>query len=373
MCGTTCDVDPDCGAGLYCSTSRLCTADCADAVRCVGSAVCSPQGRCISSGIDGGPTILDAGPRPDVPPYDAPPEDGSCGSITLETTRAVPNVVVIVDRSGSMGEEEFPAGSGTSRWVALRDALIEPTIGLLPNLDHAVRFGFVTYRNLSAAGGACPQISVFPARLNNAEEIAGVYETMMPYGPTPTGDSITATLSRLSEIVSATDEPTVIVLATDGEPNTCEDATDSVGGRAESVAAVEAAFAMGVRTFVISVGSDVSTGHLQDVANAGLGRTAADPPAEFWVATGTTGLSSALNAIIGGVVSCDIQLVGEIDPTMACFGTVTLSGRELGCGDPDGWEVTDSTHIRLNGAACEELVTTGGTVRGAFPCEVVVF
>ena len=375
-CGLPCSVTAECGAGLYCSDAGACTADCSAAVACTAPLSCDSFGRCGAPTDAGEPPDappFDAGPRPDAGPLpDAPLEDGACGAVELSTTRSTPNVVVIVDRSGSMGTEQFPPGSGVSRWTALRNALIDPATGLLFSLDASVRFGFVTYRNLAPMAG-CPHISVIPALLDNADEIASVYSTMTPSGPTPTGDAITATLARLPEIVTATDEPTIFVLATDGEPNTCEDPTDGVGGRAESVAAVGAAFAAGVRTVVISVGTDVSTTHLQDVANAGLGRTASDPPAQFWVATEAAGLSAALSTIIGDVASCDIELVGTIDPTQACLGTVSLDGRELGCGNPDGWEVVDATHIRLLGTACNELQTTGGTVSGRFPCEVVVF
>jgi hypothetical protein len=296
----------------------------------------------------------------------------ACGTIELNTNRSRPNVIVIVDRSGSMGTESFPASSSVSRWDALRTSLTDPTSGLFFALDSSVRFGFVTYRNLSPMPG-CAHLSVIPARLDNADQIASVYATMTPRGPTPTGDAISATLGRLSEIVNATEEPTIFVLATDGEPNTCEDSMDEVGGRAESVAAVASAFAAGIRTFVLSVGADVSTAHLQDVANAGLGRTAADPPATFWVATDTAGLNEALTTIIGDVVSCDIELVGMINPEQACRGSVTLESRELGCGDPNGWEAIDATHIRLLGSACAELRARGGAVRGRFPCEIVLF
>lgn len=375
-CGEPCGFDFDCEAGLYCGDDLTCTADCSGTVTCTRPMVCDATGRCAAptdGGVDRDAPPYDAGPLPDVGPLpDAPLEDGACGAVELSTTRSTPNVIVIVDRSGSMGTEQFPPGSGVSRWTALRNALIDPATGLLFALDSSVRFGFVTYRNLSPMAG-CPHISLLPALLDNADEIASVYSTMTPFGPTPTGDAITATLARLSELVTVTDEPTVFVLATDGEPNTCESATDEVGGRAESVAAVAAAYAAGIRTFVLSVGTDVSTGHLQEVANAGVGRGPADPPATFWVATDVAELSAALGTIIGDVASCDIELVGAIDPSQACLGTVTLDGRALRCGDPDGWQVVDATHIRLLGAACNELQTSGGTVSGRFPCEVVVF
>lgn len=374
-CDAPCSPLLPCPAGTYCGASDVCTADCAAGVPCAAGLTCGSEGRCVSAdagdtdagGTDAGFVGIDAGP-----PIDAPEGDAACASVSLETTRATPNVILIVDRSGSMGMESFPAGSTTTRWDALRTALIDPSAGLVRALASSVRFGFVTYRELGGIP-SCPDLSAIPALIDNADTISDAYSVYTPGGATPTGATITNVLGMLPSLVTATEEPTIFVLATDGEPNTCADTTDEVTGRAESVAAVEAAFAAGVRTYVLSVGTDVSTAHLQDVANAGLGRGPSDPPAEYWVATDATGLGAALGSIIGSVASCDIELVGRIDPSMACAGEVRLSGRPLACGDADGWQVVDATHIRLAGAACDELQSRGGAVDARFPCEVVVF
>lgn len=320
-CGAPCSVETECAAGLFCDEGT-CTAECSPRVACESPLECSADGRCVSS-ADGGAGVDASNVRLD---------GGGCGTIELDTHRAKPNVIVIVDRSGSMGTEQFPPGSGVSRWDALRTSLIDPSHGLLFALESSVRFGFVTYRNLAPMPG-CAHLSVIPARLGNADQIASVYRAMAPFGPTPTGDAIWATLARVTEIVSVTSEPTIFVLATDGEPNTCEDSMDEVGGRAESVEAVASAYRAGFRTFVLSVGADVSTAHLQDVANAGLGRAAGDAPATFWVATDAAGLNDALSTIIGDVVSCDIELVGTINPEQACRGVVSLDDRVLECRD----------------------------------------
>jgi hypothetical protein len=336
---------------------------------------CGSDGRCgesLDAGNDAPP--VDAPPPDFGPPRDVPLADGACASVRLETNRSTPNVVLIIDQSGSMGMEEFPAGSGVYRWTALQEALIGSTAapgGFIDMLDSSVRFGLVTYREEPAISG-CPDLRVVPALADNYGTIRGVYTTLRPGGATPTGEAIMGTLSRLSEIVTVTDEPTIFVLATDGEPNRCADITDTTGGRAASLAAVQSAFGMGIRTFVISVGADVSTMHLQELANAGVGASASDPPAMFWLATDTTSLGAALDTIIGSVASCSIELVGRIDPTMACMGTVTLGGVPLECDDPDGWRAVDETHIELTGASCDELQSGGGVLEAVFPCEVII-
>jgi hypothetical protein len=166
-------------------------------------------------------------------------------------------------------------------------------------------------------------------------------------------------------------DPTFIVLATDGEPATCEDGTDVSAGRARSVAAAASAFGMGIETFVISVGTEIAMEHLQDVANAGVGNAATDPDAPFWVATSAMGLHDDLRTIVSGVVSCEVELVGEIEPELACLGTVTLGTDELEC--ETEWRAVDATHIEILGAACDRLRGSTEALVGTFPCEVVVF
>lgn len=363
-CGATCSALRTCPTGLYCSAAMTCTADCSAAVPCEGGALCTPEGRCAG--------VPDAGGGRDTSGMDVPGEDVTCAAISLDTVRVTPNVLLVIDRSGSMETNEFPPGSGVTRWDALRDSLMAMPDGLIDSLEPSVRFGLVMYREQGSISG-CPDLETVPCALDNYSAIDAVYGPANAGGGTPTGDSITATLGMLGTLVTEPDDPTILVLATDGEPDTCEDGDDEVGGRLESIAAVEAAFDMGIRTFVISVGADVAATHLQDVANAGLGRGAGDPDAMYWVATDTTGLNAALEAIIGGVVGCEITLVGEIDPTMACTGEVRIGGDLLTCDDPNGWRAIDATHIELLGAACDRLESTGDTVTGRFPCEAVVF
>lgn len=363
-CGAVCTAVRPCPVGLYCSAAGTCTADCSAAVPCAGGLLCTPQGRCAG--------VPDTGFAPDTSGMDVIGQDVSCAAINLDTERVTPNVLVIIDRSGSMETNEFPPGSGVTRWDALRDSLLATPDGLLFSLQASVRFGIVMYREQGSIAG-CPDLESVPCALDNYSAIDAVYSPANAGGGTPTGDSITAVLGMLGTLVTEPADPTIIVLATDGEPDTCEDGDDEVNGRLESIAAVTAAFGMDIRTFVISVGTDVGAAHLQDLANAGLGRGPGDPDAMYWVASDTTGLNTALETIIGGVVGCEITLVGTIDPTMACTGEVRIGGDLLDCEDPNGWRAIDATHIELLGTACDRLETTGDPVTGRFPCEAVVF
>ena len=62
--------------------------------------------------------------------------------------------------------------------------------------------------------------------------------------------------------------PKYIVLATDGEPDTCAVPNPS-NGQPEAIAAAPSSFAKGIPLFYISVGTDVSATLAQAMANAG--------------------------------------------------------------------------------------------------------
>jgi hypothetical protein len=321
----------------------------------------SPPGRATTTLPDGRVVALDGG---GLPP-------GTCAITRLSTERVIPTVVVIVDQSGSMVE---PFG-GRSRWNALRNALLDDT-GLIRELEGSVRFGLTLYTGPDEDGSdlpACPHLTpVAPAMMNFAA-IERMYAAADPGEETPTGDAIDAILGQILSIPDPEPGPTIFVVATDGEPDTCE-SPNPQEGQGEAIAAVERAYARGIRTYMVSVGSDVSEDHMQDMANAGLGRDGGDPDAAFWVAGDEGGLRTALREIIGGEVSCTLSLEGAIDPSMACDGsTVQMTGRTtpLECGTD--WRALDETHIEILGDACTELLESrGATIDARFPCHTIL-
>ena len=64
-----------------------------------------------------------------------------CASAMVNTSTATPDILFVVDGSGSMCG---PFG-GSTRWQALRTALLEPTNGLIYQLQASAVFGMVLY------------------------------------------------------------------------------------------------------------------------------------------------------------------------------------------------------------------------------------
>lgn len=359
-CGQDCASGEPCPEGFYCAEMGVCSQDC-DPLRpdatCPGG-ICNDNGRCSAFRRDGG--SIDA--------------SGVCADVRVQAMRVTPTVILVIDQSGSM-----TADFGRSdRWNSLRDSLLATPDGFIAALESSVRFGVALYSaeaDDSGIVGMCPQIQWIPPALDNFAAIDAVYgdPAQQPIDETPTGESLDAVLDRLTMTPDPSADPTIFILATDGEPDTCAEPNPQ-NGQPEALAAVERAYGIGVRTFIISVGEDVSRGHLQDVANAGVGSGPGDPDAPFYVAGDDDGLRDALRAIIGGELSCVVTLSGQIqDLDRACDGRVILNGTPIPCDDPDGWRATDATHIELQGDSCDLLQSTpGATLEATFPCDVVL-
>jgi len=357
-CGQDCASGTPCPDGFYCTAEGLCSQDC-DPLRpgtCPGG-TCTEAGRCSSFQRDAGEGV------------DA---SGICADVRVQANRVTPNVILIIDQSGSMTS----GFGGSNRWNALRDSLLDTPDGFIASLQEQVRFGLALYSSEAddeGVIGMCPLVEWVPPALNNYDAIETVYGPADPIDETPTGESVDAVLERLRMVPDPTDDPTIFILATDGEPDTCAEPNPQ-NGQDEAIAAVERVYAEGIRTFVISVGRDVGERHLQDVANAGTGVGPGDPDAEFWVAGDDDGLRDALRSIIGGELSCVVELEGAIQELdRACDGQVILNGMPIPCDDPDGWRAIDGSTIELRGESCERLQSTpGASLEATFPCDVVL-
>ena len=352
QCGVVCAGDNDCAAGLYCLTGR-CTADCAPGARaCAPGLTCTSRGRCAPSGDAAATAGIDA-----------------CAEVDVRLTRQSASVMLLIDQSGSMTN----AFGGTTRWNAVRNALVDRSTGVLRALEGDLRFGLAMYTGHDGnRSGTCPILRPpIPAARNRVDAIAAALNAAMPDDDTPTAESVTA-VAQMLRAIPASEEPgaRVIVLATDGEPDTCAQpdpmtTTERNAARAGSVAAVREAFRDGIRTFVISVGSDVSEAHLRDLANAGSGTTTG----RFYRASDPAALTAAFREITVGVRSCVFRLNGRVSD--AATGDVRLDGAPLTLGAADGWSLRSPSEIELRGAACERARTTSSSLSARFPCGVV--
>ncbi|HLV67118.1 MAG TPA: vWA domain-containing protein [Polyangiaceae bacterium] len=401
----------ECGTGTYCGPEKTCRADCSEYLPCPSGQACSADGRCIvptgtgqappggggAPGTSGGGIILggsNSGGNAGA---------ATCATSQVEFEKQTPNVMLVVDRSLSMNTP-FGAG-GQERWNVVRDALIDPTTGIVTQLQAEVRFGLTLYTGPAnfgggfgpglppgggfggsgGAGGAsgtagsgsgaamCPNLIEVPVALNNLQAMSAVYLPDDWEGSTPTGQSLDVVWPKLRDLDPVTfPGPKVIVLATDGEPNTCTSVNAMQEGRQRSVEAIRAAFDAGIQTFVISVGNQVGEDHLHEIANLGQGFPANDPMDRYYPANDPAQLTEAFDIIINGVRSCTFDLNGTVNPSAADQGRVTVDGTQLPYNDPDGWRLNGANQVVVQGAGCQLIQSGAQGIDIWFPCGVYV-
>lgn len=338
----------------------------------------------------------------------------------------IPTVFILVDRSGSMFDEN-PPGSGQNAWGALRRGVLQ----VIAELQSDVRFGFGAF---SGQGATCPDMPSAAPALDNAEAIAALYGSLErpPYKDTPTLGALNAVAERLwSDPVEGAK---YILFVTDGEPDYCDDGNplcppDSVVGRLQRMAAGlddDGVQNPPIQTLVFGIDSPLSTISpevLAAFANAGAGQPVAplvaNPTGIYdqcngvpgWAADfATTGkaairgatsgdyspvggtatvyrpdpndqaeLVEQIRAALAGVKSCAFDLGGDgvqVDVSRRDLGAlahVTVDGAEVPFDATDGWHMLSGTTVQLEGGACERWRAPGETsIAFDFPCDVIV-
>src|SRR6478752_7536695 len=244
-CGATCTEDRSCGSGLHC-TAGSCQADCLQSTDCKKGS-CSPAGRCVDDDddISLNPTQTD--------PTDTT-EPPKCIEGQVEFKAVVPQVWLLLDRSGSMSDSLATAAGTTTRWsalgtVLLGDPLLSTDHGVVGDFQDRVAFGAVFYTTGDGAGCVLDLESVALAA-NNYRDIRQRYNKLGPSGGTPTADSIAATVA-VAATSDLTGGPKILVLATDGAPGSC--APGSVNPAMDVENQVAQAFKKQIKTFAISI------------------------------------------------------------------------------------------------------------------------
>lgn len=299
----------------------------------MGAAACAPE---IGGGVE--PSGPDAG---SFEPGD-PEVCDEAVAITFERRPVTPDILLVLDRSGSMNDP-LVNGNITSKWDVMRNAMAT----IVADNGAEVNFGLMMFpsNNECAVGGA----NVSPA-INNVGPILGAMNangSTPNNGGTPTHQSLQQAQNHYNS-APANPDGRIVILATDGIP-TCGSSTQA------SVSVIQSLLQSDIKTYVLGFGfgnADVS-GLLQMALAGGTNQLySADSPGE---------LNIALDSILGDVTvpSCDFEL--QQTPANADDINVTINGVELTRDDPNGWSYDDASNtITLNGASCEA-VQSGGT------------
>jgi hypothetical protein len=291
-----------------------------------------------------GPEVPDYVPRGDSPDLGRPGAgqdlssgDTTCGGQQFTVHRVQPNVFMVVDRSGSMGEP-IASGSFTKKWDDLKVALGS----LVSGFDSQIRLGMSLFnRDGNCAAG---QIDT-PVGPGNGSTVMNQLGATSPGGNTPTA----ATLDYVRQHAGLNDasRPNVVVLATDGVPN-CGD-TDVAGKITALYNSTPS-----VRTFVIGLGTETSSnpGLLNSWADAG--HTARVGTTRYYQSNTSQDLADAFQTIVGGIVSCSFSLsTAPPDPGQLY---VWLGGVQVPLDAANGYTYADGPpSVTLNGGVCDQL------------------
>ena len=337
-CAMTCDpATGNCPGGFHCAADGTCAAECTPSGgECGAGQTCSSDGHCVDSNL---------GP------------DAACPEVTFTATQVTPSIGLLLDQSGSMYDDL--GTTGVERFRAMRDALVGQD-GVVTQLESQAYFGSMLY----TTGNSCPIVDAVPRALNNADAIRASIDSRLGGGDgaTPTPAAIDSMVAAFAAAPPPAGSPPIIVLATDGLPNSCSGAGNT---ETQSVAAARASYAAGIPLYVLAI--NVADKHFQDLADAGQGK----PNAKYYPANDAAQLAAAFRAIISGAISCDLSITGTIDESQAQSGTVKLNGTTLTYGTD--WQLIGGSTIRLLAGACSTLKSSPNPqVDASFPCGAVI-
>lgn len=349
-CGKPCDPTPgagnSCDTGYYCTPGGTCDIQCTlGGPQCGDDYVCTIDGQCIPEDED---------------PMNGP--DANCPAVNFTPMPTTPSIGLVLDQSGSMIDNNL---GNQTRYAAMRDALVGGT-GVVTQLESKAYFGASLY---TCDGNNLLEINEVPRAINNATVVRTLIDSKLNVrgGNTPTHSAINRMVTTFAQTPPPSGSPPVIVLATDGLPNSCSNTGG--GGQGPSVQAAAAAYAAGIPVYVLAINSTSS--HFQDMANAGQGHQQGQPNVPYYPVANAQDLKDAFDTIINGVISCDLSLTSSIDPAQAMSGTVVVNGMTLNYGTD--WILVNGNVIRILGGACTALKSTPNpTVNASFPCGSVI-
>jgi hypothetical protein len=290
---------------------------------------------------------------PATDPSGGGPGGAACAvRTTTHTTRAVADVIIVLDRSVSMDWSlrvdsrcSFDDSDCTTRLTASTSAL-EAVIAD----NHDIRWGLLLFPTPEASAmctvWAEPQVAV---GTDTAAAINAHLQTLTTAMSSPTAAALRAATDHLVEAGAGDNK--AILLATDGLPTCATDARSwSVEDMTGTMAAASAAKQAGYPVYVIGIGPNLS--NLDSLAAAG-------GTGQYHPATSVDELDRALRSVARVVGPCTFR--ADEAPTDESLVFVYVNGREINRDPLDGWVFDEAdptfSSITLTGTTCQDMRT----------------
>jgi hypothetical protein len=339
---------------------------------------------------------------------------GSCGTESVEAVLRTVNMLLVIDKSGSMTD---PLSADDSKWTAMKSALGSA----LENVKSEMNFGLVLYPYSPfhvipevncddtccdvELGSAAVNVPITPGTIS-APEIARQLDDTAPGGGTPTAAALDSALDYFVNGDGASlPGNNYVLLATDGGPNcngdlSCEadTCTTNLDGSCPSgncckyentrnqclddgsvLAKLEALTAAGVSTFVVGLpGTQQYADYLNQFAIAGGVPSTSGDTSYYAVseAQGVDGLLSVFDEITTQLVrSCDIPLSDAPSQPDLVNVAVDCDVVPQENDDGSGWDFDEPsapTAVVLHGPVCDRLQQNGAKrIDVVFGCPTV--
>lgn len=280
--------------------------------------------------------------------------EGACGTTTISTNRAPTDVLIVLDRSGSMAESiggdcycngaqgGVPACASkancTDRWSAVKTA-VGNTVAANPNISWGLSF--------FSASGNCG-VSLRPQVLIGTDSGAAIQSLIgstIPNSYTPTAAAINAAAIYLSGVNDGNTR--TILLATDGNPNCGVGQPNDADDMPATLEAIDTTYAQGFQVFVVGIGPSAT--NLGQMAVHG-GTT------DYYPATSPEQLNSAL-AQISKIVGATCTFEAAQTPPDVTQVWVYVDKGFVAQDPSNGWTfgATNST-IVLTGTYCDNML-----------------
>lgn len=355
-----------------------------------------PLGPPVAPQPDAG--VVDASAAPlgggqSATPVQSGVDSGVCAVKVIDAYGAVPDVLIVLDRSSSMLATRWePSRQAVKTITRDFEGLIAFGLEYFPGVDGDLGGLGGVAGGLGAIGGAggiggfggllggggqggidptqlqcggTEKLDV-PLMLRNAAAIAASVDATGPLGLTPTGAALDTALQILgdrSPQLDATVKPAYVLLVTDGDPR-CDPRNADVAQQRAARAAVQALKSANIPTYVIGYQIDpLFVGLMNELAQ--LGGTLRYHPVESGAQ-----IEAALREITKDVVSCKFSL--DTEPPDVKRVRVQIDGVSIPLNSPDGW-VIQGKNITLIGGACATLKDGKGHILNAqIECTEVV-
>jgi hypothetical protein len=299
---------------------------------------------------------------------DPPNPDANCGSTTSSTSHEPADVLLVLDRSGSMdysiaedcyctqqsgGTVCSNTSNCTTRWPSLTsavDATLTATTG-------SINWGLKLY---SSTGNGCTVSNGVEVAISGTSvaTIQTQIGSTKPGGNTPTAQAITAATAYLKTVNDNNNH--VILLATDGEPN-CASGGSSTPNVQATVDAITAAKTAGFLVYVIGIGPQAALTNLQSFAVAG-------GTGNYYPATSPQDLATAFSSISRAVTTC--TFTSPTAPPDVNNVAVYLDKNLVQKDNANGWSFgANSQTFVLNGSSCDKITSgAASNVQILFGC-----